>query len=148
MTPNEMTRRVVDATLSLADVIDEENKALAQARVERVSALQDAKQTASDIFEARIRELKDNPDHLTQAAPTMRLQLEAAKQRLDEVATVNINALRSAIELNKRLAQRIAHSVDRQRVSASGYTKTGASAAGQPTNHLNDPMPISLNETL
>ena len=74
MTPNEMTRRAVDATLSLSDVIDEENKALAQARVERVTALQDAKQTAADAFEARLRELKDNPDLLTQAAPTMRMR--------------------------------------------------------------------------
>lgn len=148
MTPNEMTRRAVDATLSLADVIDEENKALAEARVERVTALQEAKQTASDVFEARIHELRENPDHLTQAAPTMQRQLETAKQRLDEVATVNINALRSAIELNRRLAERIAHSVDRQRISAAGYTKSGASAVGQPSNHLNDPMPISLNETL
>ncbi len=148
MTPNEMTRRAVDATLSLTDVIDEENKALAQARVERVTALQDAKQTAADVFEARIRELKDNPAFLTQAAPAMRTQLETAKRRLDEVATVNINALRSAIELNKRLAQRIAQSADHQRVSASGYTKTGAAAASQSTHHLNDPMPISLNETL
>ena len=40
MTPNEMTQLAVDATKSLIDIIDEENKALAQARVARITELQ------------------------------------------------------------------------------------------------------------
>ncbi len=147
MTPNEMTRELVTASKSLIAVLDEESEALGQVRLTRVTELHDVKENAATRYEFVMKEAGAHPELLAATGPADRRTLFAVKDELDHATTRNINALRAAMELNRRLVQTIASSIERQRISAAGYTKTGAAYARTQVSIGADMMPVSLNET-
>ena len=148
MTPNGMTQLAVDATKSLIEILDAESEALGKSQVARVEQLLESKETAAEVFESRIKDISERPDILAQTAPAIRRDLRAAKERLDAAALQNAHALRAAMELNNRLVQRIAQSVERQRVAAAGYTGTGDAYARPTAGNQSDILPVSLDENL
>ena len=148
MTPNEMTQLAVDATKSLIDVLNAESEALSKSQVARVEQLLETKQTAAEVFESRIKDISERPDILAQTTPAIRQDLRSAKERLDTAALQNAHALRAAMELNNRLVQRIAQSVERQRITAAGYTNTGGAYARPAASNHGDILPVSLDESL
>lgn len=148
MAPGEMTREIVAASRSLAAVLDEESAALTEARFPRVAELLDAKESATVRYEETIRMAGVGADARTGITLAERSDLATAKADLDRAAARNVNALRAAMEMNRRLVQTIAASIDRQRVSASGYTKTGAAFDRSQAQSTGDILPVSLNRTL
>ena len=147
MTPNERARHLISATTALIGVIRQENGALAERRHAEIEALQTEKQVSADAYETQLRAL-------VQAAPAAdafdqatRRALEESRAAFETAARENVNALRSAIELNNRLVRTIAASVERQRVSPAGYTKSGASCADATGRGTTDTLPASLDET-
>jgi hypothetical protein len=149
MTPNAaLTRDIVTAGNSLIAVLDEESTALAQVRFGDVSALRERKEEAAASYEAMIKRLAENPTLLDHASPVTRQALTVLKDKLDAASVRNVNALRAAMEMNRRLVDTIATSVNRQRIAASGYTKTGASYAQPQSVGTGEVVPVSLNETL
>lgn len=148
MSPNEMTRQLVEAGSSLIAVLDEESAALAKVRIDRVEALQERKESAASLYETTVRRLGENPALFSQTSPATRRQLSLFKEALDSATVRNVNALRAALEMNRRLVQTIASSVNRQRISAAGYTKTGASYDRPQSPGAGEMVPVSLNETL
>lgn len=148
MNPNELTRQLVAAGSSLIDVLDEESTALAKARVDRVEALRERKESAASLYETTVRRLSENEAVFAQVSPAARRELSRFKEALDSATVRNVNALRAALEMNRRLVQTIASSVNRQRISAAGYTKTGASYAQPQATNAGEVIPVSLNETL
>lgn len=148
MTPNEMANQLVAAGRALISVLDEESTALTEARLGQVAGLQDEKESAAASYESVVRELTGDPGFIGTLSPVTRRTLGAMKDDLDKASLRNINALRAALEMNRRLVQTIASSVDRQRISASGYTKTGAAYARTQASRGGEAVPVSLNETL
>ena len=147
MTPSEMTRQLVAASRSLAAVLDEESTALAEARFNCIAELCEAKETAAERYETALRSTAEKPHLLAATSAEDQRALATAKTDLDEAAARNVNALHAAMEMNRRLVQTIAASIERQRVSASGYTKTGAAFDRTHSPNLGDALPVSLNRT-
>ena len=147
MTPNEITRELVTAGKSLIAVLEEESEALGQVKLARVTELHDAKENAATQYEAVMTTVRAHPELLAATGPDERRALIAIKDELDHATLRNINALRASMEMNRRLVQTIAASIDRQRISASGYTKTGAAYNRTQLSTGADMMPVSLNET-
>lgn len=146
MTPNEHAHQFINATTALIDVIRKENNALAERRHADVESLQPAKQASADAYETRLRALSQEaatPDAIGEAT---RRALQDSRTAFEDAARENMNALRSAIELNNRLVLTIANSVERQRINPAGYTKNGASCTDTATRRTTDVIPTSLNE--
>jgi len=148
MAPNETAHRLIAAGQSLIAVLDEESDALRKVRFARVGELHEQKEAAVAGYEALVRSLGDDRSFFTGASPITRQALIDMKAQLDTASARNVNALRAALEMNRRLVQTIASSVNRQRTAASGYTKTGASYAGTSSTSAGTASPMSLNETL
>lgn len=148
MNPNELTRQLVAAGSSLIEVLDEESAALANVRIDQVEALRERKENAASLYETTVRRLSENATVSAQITPTARRELSQFKEALDTATVRNVNALRGALEMNRRLVQTIASSVNRQRISAAGYTKTGASYGQPQSPNAGEVIPVSLNETL
>ncbi|MEM9683030.1 MAG: hypothetical protein AAF942_07180, partial [Pseudomonadota bacterium] len=106
------------------------------------------KEAAAARYETTLQEISKSPEVLTEAGATVRQSLSALRDDLESASTRNINALRAALEMNRRLVQTIAESVNRQRISAAGYTKSGNAYATSPTPAGGETVPISLDETL
>lgn len=147
MTPNEMTQQLVAASQSLVAVLNEESTALTNVRFGRVMELREAKEAAAARYESAVKAANSTTGLLAATNPANLRALHAAKADLDQAAVRNINALRAAMEMNRRLVQTIAASIDRQRISASGYTKTGAAYSRAGTVGATDTLPVSLNKT-
>ena len=148
MTPNEMTRQLVAAGNSLIAVLDQESTALSQAQLGRVKQLRDDKEDAAARYESILKQANAAAGQFADTAPADRQALSTMKEALDSAAVRNINALRAALEMNRRLVDTIAASIDRQRVSATGYTKTGAAYGRAQGPKGGEIVPVSLNETL
>jgi flagellar biosynthesis/type III secretory pathway chaperone len=147
MTPNELADQLIAAGQSLIGVLDEESAALASARVSRVGELHEQKETAVASYETIMKALGQHPGFLDETSPATRQALMTMKESLDAASSRNINALRAALEMNRRVVKTIASSVNRQRVAASGYTKTGAAYSDGQTPSGAGSAPVSLNET-
>ena len=147
MTPNEIAQSYIDVTKSLIDVLAEENEALSTASIERIVELQDAKQTAAELYETRVREITSQPDILDRTAPALRNELDRVNQAFETAASRNANALRAAMEMNRRLVGTIAQSVEQQRITAAGYTQSGNAYSRQATGAHGDTVPVTLDET-
>jgi hypothetical protein len=148
MAPNELAQALVTAGKSLITVLNEESEALLQVRLARVTELHDAKEGAAQRYESAIKEADAHRDLLAATGQADRRALLAVKDELDDATSRNIGALRAAMEMNRRLVQTIATSIERQRTSAAGYTKTGAAYARAQSPAGGDMMPVSLNQTL
>lgn len=148
MTPNEMANQLVAAGRSLITVLDEESAALTAARMSTVPEILEQKETAAASYETVLQALGKQPDALRAASPAARQAVVAMKDALDTASARNVNALRAALEMNRRLVQTIANSVNRQKVAASGYTKTGAAYGATPSSAGGEAVPVSFNETL
>ena len=148
MTTNDAATRLVDAGRSMIAVLDEESAALLAAEMESVSALQERKEASAAHYETTLQEIAKSPEVLTDASADIQQSLSVLRTDLESASTRNINALRAALEMNRRLVQTIAESVNRQRISAAGYTKTGNAYANAPTTTGSETVPISLDETL
>lgn len=148
MTPNEMTQQLVAAGRSLIDVLDQESTALSSVQLRRVEQLREDKEDAAARYEAALKQAKAAADQFVDATPADRQALSTMKEALDTAAIRNINALRAALEMNRRLVDTIAASINRQRVSATGYTKTGAAYGKVQGPKSTETVPVSLNETL
>jgi hypothetical protein len=147
MTPNEVAKQLVAASKSLIAVLDDESDALLHVRLSRVTELHDAKEEAATRYEATMKAAGARTDLIAGTSTADRRALIAAKDELDHAAIRNINALIAAMEMNRRLVQTIAASIERQRISAAGYTKTGAAYGRVPASKAGDALPVSLNET-
>lgn len=147
MTPEEMTRHIVTAGRSLIAVLDEESTALTDTRIGRVADLRERKESTAAAYEKVVTQLNDTPEILDRALPATRRELNAIKDAMEAATLRNVNALRAALELNRRLVQTIADSVKRQRIAAAGYTKTGATYAQPQSSTTSEVVPVSLNET-
>ena len=147
MTADEMTRKLIATGKSLIAVIDEESTALIATRISRVAELREQKESTAAAYETIIKQLGETPDIFQRASPTTRRELNAIKDALNAATIRNVNALRAALELNRRLVQTIADSVNRQRITAAGYTKTGSNYAQPLSPNAGEVVPVSLNET-
>ena len=149
MTPNELADQLIAAGQTLIVVLDEESDALGAARMSRLGELQEQKENAVTSYESVMKALGQQTGIFAETSPSTRRALIAMKETLDNASSRNINALRAALEMNRRLVHTIATSVNRQRIAASGYTKTGAAygSGGQSSSGPGN-APISLNETL
>jgi hypothetical protein len=142
-----MIQHLTAASRSLAAVLDEESAALAEVRFYRVAELHEAKERAAERYEAALRTAGAQSQALSTASPADRRSLTVAKSDLDQAAARNINALRAAMEMNRRLVQTVAASIERQRISASGYTKSGSAYDRTHAPNSGDALPVSLNRT-
>lgn len=147
MTPNDLAQELIAAIRSLAAVLDEESAALTEVRLSRVTELRGAKEAAAEHYETVLRAAGEKPHLMAATSPADRHALTTAKADLDHAAARNVNALRAAMEMNRRLVQTIAASIERQRISASGYTKTGAAFDRTHSPITGDALPVSLNRT-
>jgi hypothetical protein len=146
-TPDESAQHLIDAANTFVDVIEQENDALQTARVSDLPALQDAKLTASEIYESRLQDAINQGAAPERLSPAMRTALAKCQARFEDVTRRNVNNLKAAMELNRQLVGTIAQSIERQRVNASGYTKTGAMSGGPATHNPRDTVPVSLNKS-
>jgi len=147
MTRTDMTQQLIEACRSLIAVLDEESTALSEVRFDRVAELREEKESAATQYESMVHNFNKNADLLTHSNPALRRELTALKEALDSAALRNINALRASLEMNRRLVQTIAASVDRQRITAAGYTKTGSVYSRAQAVKNGEAVPVSLNET-
>jgi hypothetical protein len=142
-----MMQQLVTASRSLADVLDAESTALSEVRFGQVAELLETKERATERYETALRTAGEEQQALAATSAADRRALAAAQTDLDRAAARNINALRAAMEMNRRLVQTVAASIERQRISASGYTKTGAAYDRAHSPNTGDALPVSLNRT-
>jgi hypothetical protein len=147
MTPNELADELIAAGQSLTVVLDEESAALAAAQLSRLGALQERKESAVTSYESIVKTVDQHPEFRDETTPATKRALKTMKETLDTASSRNINALRAALEMNRRLVQTIATSVNRQRIAGAGYTKTGAAYNDGQKASGAGAAPMSLNET-
>jgi hypothetical protein len=81
------------------------------------------------------------------ASPALRQELDRVTVAFETATSLNANALRAAMELNRQLVRTIAQSVERQRITAAGYTSNGNAYARPSASPHGDTVPISLDQT-
>ena len=88
-TPDQSAQQLIDAANTFIDVIEQENEALRAVRVADLAALQDAKLTASEIYESRLQDAIRHGAAPERLSPAMRAALNKCQifteRRLSDV---------------------------------------------------------------
>ncbi len=138
---------LIDLTAALTEVIEQENALLDSHRVGEIASLQPQKASLAELYEMRLRDMVQDRDQLSSLEPKLRQRLRTVSESFESATRHNVIALKAAMELNSRLVQTIAQSIENLRISPSGYTETGArrTVAGRGTP---EPVPMTLDTEL
>ena len=147
MDPTARAHELIDVTVSLTAVLDQENTLLTELRVKEIGALQQEKTSLSGLYELRIREAVQDAGVFNAVSPEVRDRLRLASEAFDQSAQQNARALRAALEMNTRMVHKIAQLATKQETRPNGYAANGTTPYAARRGKMSV-IPMTLNEQL
>ena len=147
MDPTARAHELIDVTVSLTAILDQENTLLTELRVKEIGALQQEKTSLSGLYELRIREAVQDAGAFNAVAPETRDRLRLASEAFDRSAQQNARALRAALEMNTRMVHKIAQLATKQETRPNGYGANGTTPYAARRGKMSV-IPMTLNEQL
>jgi len=138
---------LIDVTVALTAILDQENTLLTELRVKEIGALQQEKNSLSGLYELRIREAVQDEGAFNVVAPEVRNRLRLASEAFDQSAQQNARALRAALEMNTRMVHKIAQLATKQETRPNGYGANGTTPYAARRGKMSV-IPMTLNEQL
>lgn len=117
---------LVTVGASLIHLLERETALLIDMKTQEVGALQDEKKELVRLYALAVRQLRENAAALKAALPVVQEEIEAALNRVHEVALRNERAIASARKVNEGVMKAIAEVWNADRSAAAGYNKAGA----------------------
>ena len=145
MDPNSLAEDLIAVTSRLSAILEQENKLLQAMKPARITTLQDDKVALANAYQALMLELARDPAPISQMEPILRLTVEKTLKQFNELANRNMNALRAAQEVNRRVMVTIVDAIKSQSTGQRGYGRTGRASAGDAGGR---PISVSVNERL
>lgn len=116
-------REVIETSLRLYDIIEEETEGLIAQRFEVLGRYQDEKNALLDTLERQKKLIAYNRDVLMPYSDAERRDLEKVSAALERALTENAMQLIKAREVNRMVVQAISDAILRQVNGAQGYSR-------------------------
>ncbi|MFT6580491.1 MAG: hypothetical protein ACJAU6_000920 [Alphaproteobacteria bacterium] len=136
---------MMEIALAFIQLMATEIELLKLRKISELSALQPEKVALSDLYRAHMNEVVATPGFFGEIDPAVRGELKRLATQLEATARENEHRVRSALELNTKLMDRIAAIAQQNRPMASGYTNTGARQTSSPHRGYAQ-APVTLNQ--
>ncbi|MBL8832185.1 MAG: hypothetical protein JNL71_07320 [Rhodospirillales bacterium] len=117
---------LVSVGASLIHLLERETALLIDMKTQEVGALQDEKKELVRLYALAVRQLRENAAALKAALPVVQEEIEAALNRVHDVALRNERAIASARKVNEGVMKAIAEVWNADRSAAAGYNRAGA----------------------
>ena len=131
----------------LSDVLERENAALKDRKIQEVHALLDDKVTLSRVYETRMQYYNENPDELTNIAPELSDKLCTKGAKISKLLQENAVMLKVAIEANRKVVDMIAAAVKSATPGPGTYGSNGVTGLPDHKSQVQG-MALSLDQTL
>ena len=131
----------------LSDVLERENAALKDRKIEDFHALLDDKVTLSRVYETRMQYYNENPHELTNIAPELSDKLRTTGANISKLLQENAAMLKVAIEANRKVVDMIAAAVKSATPGPGTYGSNGISGLSDHKSRAQG-MALSLDQTL
>jgi len=131
----------------LSDVLERENAALKDRKIQEVHALLDDKVTLSRVYETRMQYYNENPDELTNVSPELRDKLSTVGANISKLLQQNAAMLKVAIEANRKVVDMIAAAVKSATPGPGTYGSNGVPGLPDHKSQVQG-MALSLDQTL
>lgn len=139
---SELADNLIRLTDRLSSLMDHEIELLRGRRARDIKALQSDKETLTAVYQRMMSDLKAQPSALSGLDDGRKSALRRAAARLENAASGNAIALRTAIEANHRLMEAIAGAIRERNAETSPYA-----ANGQMATSRGAPLTMSVNQT-
>ena len=147
MTPEDKAHELMTLAIALIQVMATEIELLKVRKLSGLAETQAQKSALSDLYHGHMTEIAANPGIFDGVDSKIRDELKRLAAQLDATAKENANRVRSALELNTKLVERIALAAQQNATSAAGYTNTGARSMPK-MGRAYAQAPVSLNQQL
>jgi hypothetical protein len=117
---------LVTVSIALISLLERETALLVDMKTQDIAALQDEKKELVRLYAQAVRQLRENAPALKAALPVVQAEIEAALERVHEVALRNERAIASARKVNEGVMKAIAEVWNADRSAAAGYNRAGA----------------------
>ncbi len=128
--PSSTCRAQIDAlvtvSIALVGLLERETALLIDMKTQEVGALAEEKKELVRLYALAVRQLRENAAALKAALPVVQAEIEAALNRVHEVAVRNERAIVSARKVNEGVMKAIADVWNSERSAAAGYNRAGA----------------------
>lgn len=131
----------------LSDVLERENAALKDRKIQEVHALLDDKVTLSRVYETRMQYYNENQDELTNISPELREKLSTVGSNISKLLQQNAAMLKVAIEANRKVVDMIAAAVKSATPGPGTYGSNGVTGLPDHKSQVRG-MALSLDQTL
>ena len=131
--------------MNFLQVMAMEIELLKTRQIAELSTLQDEKVAISELYRGHVADIATNPTIFDALEPAARGELKRLAAQLEATARENTNRVRSALDLNTKLMERIAFAAQQNTPMASGYTNTGARRSAAPHRGYAQ-APVTLNQ--
>jgi hypothetical protein len=143
--PEQKAHQMMEIALAFIQLMATEIELLKLRKISELSALQPEKTALSDLYRAQMNEVAATPGLFDAIDPAVRAELKRLATQLEATARENERRVRSALDLNTKLMDRIAAIAQQNRPMASGYTNTGARQTASPHRGYAQ-APVTLNQ--
>ena len=134
--------RAAQIAVRLAEVIENENEALAQHRPGSLSGTEEAKTTLSLTYHEAMEELRANPELVKAASPAEVEELRAAGTRLNGALDAQRRRVVAARRVTERILDAITEEVERRRFPVRQYDRSAA--VSRPSRRGARPAPTAV----
>ena len=131
----------------LSDVLERENTALKDRKIEDFHALLDDKVTLSRVYETRMHYYNENPEELANIAPELSDKLRTKGANISKLLQENAAMLKVAIEANRKVVDMIAAAVKSATPGPGTYGSNGVTGLPDHKSQVQG-MALSLDQTL
>ena len=131
----------------LSDVLERENAALKDRKIEDFHALLDDKVTLSRVYETRMHYYNENPEELTNIAPELSDKLRTKGANISKLLQENAAMLNVAIEANRKVVDMIAAAVKSATPGPGTYGANGVTDIPDHKSQVRG-MALSFDQTL
>lgn len=138
---------LLEITDRLADLVEDENEALADRRTKDVEAMVEEKTTLARLYQNRMKVVKEQDVDWSEVDPDLHKQLVDAAKRLDIAMKENKMRLEVSIKANQKVLSLVAKAVEKSRPHSGTYSRKGAKGNEGATASANS-VSISVDQTL
>ncbi len=145
MSTTNQINNLITLSTRLAEVIKEENEALAEGRFDDVQNMLTIKTKLARAYKSQVKDLGEKLDALSEVEPQVLNQLRTQGIEADILMKENARLLKLKIEAGRQLIESFAEAVRNQDQGAGTYSAKGALGDGQTAKNA---MAISYNQAL
>ena len=132
---------LIETVSELSELMSRETDLLRSLQIRDFSALQDKKLSLIASYEQKTRDLRETPGFADNMEPRLRAELVDAAERMQAIMKENEQAIRTARDLNQRVATAIVEAVQADKPTADTYSSKG----GYQTSDKTPPVSVQID---